>query len=588
MSEEILEIKSDLLRQNRIIFKGKFDSYNYVIKIDRSILKLNKKLGIRDILLNRDLLKIKGHISEINNILGSNYVTLEELEENIEKIINNKNTYEIIMNNVFAGRVTVKFWKICDIEEDNLCKIKQKIKISDIYNKNLIRQVSKSNIESPTPYTCIELEDGKYIIRMLVPSCDKNTDNGVEIVAMSQNANIVCIIDLNNKYLEVRGNYKLSRKVAEKLNELFCMNIMELPILLKHSDNIEKFKNSFRNAKFTNVKSVPYKESPLTDEEINMLVSTLKALDEFSRNKNYLQLETTLKKIDINTNDVGFTHLLLTGLSKIGISSRPDNKNDITNQPMYKLLESYLVHQSGYLKIIEDDGSEHSIQIGLKTNNVSFNNSTTNEHFISMIRNKLIYNDIKELEEISKYMIDEYELEEIIRSMAISGIRSFYAEYLAKLKKIDVIEAFNLLYDFSIKTNKLKIMYEIRCESCFEELKRPVDNIQCINYGDIIICLDCQEIVDIAPENIYVRYHISEAWIKSIIKKHSLRLDIKEETEEKIKSNLSLAELNRNGILTNNKIPLVLNQTINIDNSKNTNYGVANSMGTGNKVVPAF
>lgn len=550
-------------------------------------------LGIENILLHRDIIKIKGYINNINNILSSNYITTEDLYDNIDELINNEEVYQIIKENIFAGKTTVKFWKIYDTEKDNLNKIKQRIESCSFYNKNLLEKVSTNKIESPTPYTSIVLEEGKYLIRLLVPSYDKSTDNGVEILSLHQNINIVCIIDLNNKYLEVRGNYKLSKKVAEKLGDIFDISLIELPVLLKYDNKIDKFKESFSNAKFTNVKSIPYKESPLTDKEINILIDTLKALDEFYRTKDYIMLETILKNLDINTNEVGFTHLLLTGLSKIGISSKIDNKNDITNQPMYKLLESYLLHQSGHLRITSEDGSEYSIQIGLKTNNVTFNNNNTNEKFISVIRERLLYNNINDLEGVSRNMIEEFELEETLRDMVKSGIHSFYAEYMAELKKIDVQEAFESLYQFSVNTNKLRLIYEIRCEECSEEINKPIEKLENINLGERKLCVDCGNIVDISLENVYVRFNISEAWIKYINKKSNLRLDTENDIYTEIskkcnKANFSLGDYKHSNTVNINIISKLSLNDFSDNSSNNTNYGVTRSMGNGNKIMPAF
>ena len=291
-----------------------------------------------------------------------------------------------------------------------------------------------------------------------------------------------------------------------------------------------------------------------------MLIDTLKAIDEFYIEKDYNNLINSLKNIDISTNEIGFIPLLLGGLSKIGISSKLDNIKDITNQPMYKLLEGYLLHQSGYLRIVDSIGKEYSIQIGISTNNIIFKSNCTDEKFIDLVRSKLIniYQEVIKEEGIK--VISDIEVEEVIRSMAKSGIRSFYVQYFAQLMDISIVYAFKLLNNFAKKTNKIKIKYEIRCSNCMEEILQSVDNIQKIDFNSRLICPDCGQITD-----------ISEEWINSMNKIISLRPNKIKEKQKNIPM-ISLADLEK--------------QSINIENvNVNINYGRAGSMGNRNNIL---
>ena len=166
-------------------------------------------------------------------------------------------------------------------------------------------------------------------------------------------------------------------------------------------------------------------------------------------------------------------------------------------------------------------------------------------------------------------MISDIEVEEIIRSMAKSGIRSFYVQYFAQLMDISIVYAFKLLNNFAKKTNKIKIKYEIRCSNCMEEILQSVDNIQKIDFNSRLICPDCGQITDISKENIYMCYYISEEWINSMNKIISLRPNKIKEKQKNIPM-ISLADLEK--------------QSINIENV-NINYGRAGSMGNRNNIL---
>lgn len=534
---------------------------------------IKRKLEVKDILTKRDFFKLKNVLNDINNILEIPYENIEKLYIDRNRLFDNHEVYEIIKNNIFAGRISVKLWRIEAGENDeNISVIKSSIEKSKYYNKNLIDILDREKVDKPTPYTCIKLDYNKYLLRVIVPIGTKVRDDGIEMISIPENKNIVCIIDLDNKYIEVRAEYKISKLIISQLKELFNLDgIVEINILSKHNNSIEVLKNSFMNAKFINVKSIPLSDSNLTEEQTEMLIDTLKAIDEFYIEKDYNNLINSLKNIDISTNEIGFIPLLLGGLSKIGISSKLDNIKDITNQPMYKLLEGYLLHQSGYLRIVDSIGKEYSIQIGISTNNIIFKSNCTDEKFIDLVRSKLIniYQEVIKEEGIK--VISDIEVEEVIRSMAKSGIRSFYVQYFAQLMDISIVYAFKLLNNFAKKTNKIKIKYEIRCSNCMEEILQSVDNIQKIDFNSRLICPDCGQITDISKENIYMCYYISEEWINSMNKIISLRPNKIKEKQKNIPM-ISLADLEK--------------QSINIENvNVNINYGRAGSMGNRNNIL---
>lgn len=581
---ECKELENEsMLRFNSMKIKNSIDVTNYRYKVS-----IKSNLQIRDILIKRDFLKLKGHLEEISKLVKKDYNNIEELYKDRDILLKNKQVYEILKNNVFAGRVSLKFWRIeCGENDQNLYHIKKRIHEAPFYNRNIISSLNLNNIKNAEPYTCLKLKSGKYLLRLIVAAGTKSNDDGIETVSTPNNKNIVCIIDLNMKYIEVRADYKTSKIVIENLKKKLELNgIVEIKILSKYSNSIEKFKKSLDNARFINVKSIPSNELPLTNEQTDMLVNTLKALDIFYTDKNYEELVKNLKKIDISSNEIGFIPLLLTGLSKIGISSKLDNIGDITSQPMYKLLEECLLHQSGYLRITDYRGIEYSVQVGINTDNIIFKNNSTDEDFINQIRKKLITSNDKNEQEVNEYMVNEYEVEEAIREIADSGIRSFYLQYFANVLNIDICHALNLLNNFIEKSKKVYIKYEIRCAKCYEEIDKSVDDIRKIPFNDIYHCIDCDNEISVSKDNIYMSYNISEAWIESINKKVNLRPRAKELDEEKVSiaseniPQFSLDMLEKMGLtkFSTDQSSILCIENLNINNGQTMSMGNQNQL----------
>lgn len=349
-------------------------------------------LELKDILLKRDFKNLKGSLDTINIILESNYKNVDELYENKDELYGNEDVYNILKNSVFAGRISIKYWTINGLNNTEDEEVQDVIESWDFYNKNILDSLDIECIDTPTPYTCIKLENRVYLMRLIVPSGNKKYDNGVEDRKSMQHKNVVTIIDLNKGYLEVRAESKISKSVMEKLKyNLGISGISNIAILRHFNNSIETFKDSFENAKFINIKSIPTFDSDLTQDEIDTLVDTLEVLDEFFITKDYDSLVKNLNKLEIEANEIGFIPLLLAGLSNIGISTKHTDVNDITNQPMYKLIEPYLNHQKGHLFITEaDSGNTYSLQIGMKTNSIVYKKDITNETFIKVVRDKLL------------------------------------------------------------------------------------------------------------------------------------------------------------------------------------------------------
>ena len=357
---------------------------------------MGRNLEIKDILLEKDFEKLKGQLVTLGIIMEDDYESVSDLYDNRENICANTDAYNVIKEHIFAGKTSAKYWTIPSLREiDNKNEFKEQIENLSIYNKNILASlengIKEQNILAPTPYTCIKLEEGKYLIRVITPSGNKKIDNGINKVSQKQYKNVVCYIDIEYKYLEIRAEATVAEKIKKYFEIKLNFNgITPIKILNRYSNNLESFKDSFENAKFTNLKSIPEFDSDLSDDELEHLVKMLVAIDGYVINKDEDALIEEIRSIDIEENEAGFIPLLLAGLSNIGISTNNSHGRDITNQPMYKIIERYLSHQSGIIIIYKGSDESYSIQVGMKTDSIVFLRNITSEKNMREIRNKIL------------------------------------------------------------------------------------------------------------------------------------------------------------------------------------------------------
>lgn len=359
-------------------------------------------LEIKDILLERDFIKINGNtLKTLSIILDKSYENSDALYYDREHVYENLDAYQVLKSKIFAGKTSVKYWGLVGYDNDEGKRtIKNIIESWDFYNKikmeDIENKVNNKTLEIPTAYTCIKVEEDIYLLRFIVPCGNKRNDNGISNEKVRQYKNAVCFINLKDGYVEVRTEATFADRVIESLiYRLNLTSIRNIPVLLNFNNSIECFKDSFENAKFINMKSIPEFDFDISETDSEMLVEVLLILEDFIINDRDETFLEELKSINFEDNSNGFIPLLLAGLCGIGFSTRKTDYRDITNQPMYKIIEPYLNHQIGKLHVTEAaTGFTYSIQISIKRNSVSFKSELTDEAFIKTVRNKLL--NIKE------------------------------------------------------------------------------------------------------------------------------------------------------------------------------------------------
>ncbi|AWK52195.1 hypothetical protein DIC82_14830 [Clostridium beijerinckii] len=314
---------------------------------------------------------IKKYLYDMKNIIYRD----EELEK-------------IVVNRVLAGRTSLKWYRL-DFDEENREDIIRKLESPDNYFNDKL-EVETSHIESIRKYTCLNIDENKYLIRLYVPTGTKRVDNGVTLNKFTTISNTTVIVDLEKSILEVRSSSKFADKIANEIcGYLGIINHEGKRILGKYRDSIEKLRDSLDNGKFIDATSIPDQNIELTSEENQLVVETLEALDEYFIDKELDKLINSLNEMD--PAGIPFTQLLLAGMSKIGMAVKRNDKDDLSKKSLYNLFKGYMTDYSGFItfSLPGNDDINYTIQVGLKTNTISFRSSVT-EDVIDYIKGKIV------------------------------------------------------------------------------------------------------------------------------------------------------------------------------------------------------
>ncbi|MBZ9635568.1 hypothetical protein [Clostridium sp. FP1] len=325
-----------------------------------------------DIILTEDIVK-QDYYYQIRNILFSNNVT--------EKLI---------LNRVLAGRTSIKWFKFKIKDEVEKQKIINKLQSEENCYDDIL-EIDTNNLRTVRRYTCIKTDEERYLMRVYVPAGTKTVNDGRSIKKFTTVNNIVIIIDIGRNFIEVRSNSKDAKKIADIVCEKLGIEMYDgARILNKYHNSIEELRDSLFNGKFIDTTSVPDENIALTKNDSEALANVLMALDEYFINKDMLALSDQLSTLNIDSDGVPFTQLFLAGMSKIGMTVRPDAEEDLSFQSLYAVLKSYITNHKGFITFsTPEDGLTHTIQIGITTNSISFTSSVT-EDVINYIREKIL------------------------------------------------------------------------------------------------------------------------------------------------------------------------------------------------------
>ncbi|KPU45798.1 hypothetical protein OXPF_05870 [Oxobacter pfennigii] len=356
---------------------------------------MNHEMEIKDIVVMLDFSNLTR--DDIDKIYEDMEINPEENIDKIEYLYEMKDLLfasdtvrDYIKNKVFAGRKSVKWYKFKADTQDEVDRIKQSLE-SDTNYFNRVYKADTSTLTSPEKYTCINNGENKYIMRIMLPTGTKTITNGVGINKFKTINNVVVIVDLTEKFIEVRASNKDAKRIIGYLSGTLSLeNVIEVDTLSRYNGSIERFKDSLLNGRFTETLCAPDLDIVLTKDKSELLANVLGILDEYFIDKDLEKVSQQLSEIDLDTEGAPFTQLLLAGMSKIGIGIRDDIDGDLSSQSLYNAFKMFVTEHKGYINFsLVEDGPVYTIQVGIVTKSISFRSSVT-EDVIEYIRGKLL------------------------------------------------------------------------------------------------------------------------------------------------------------------------------------------------------
>ena len=361
----------------------------------------NSQKEIKDIIVYADFLNLSNtHINEIINKLNIDIpqgidprVYLYSIKN---MLFNNDEVKKIIENRIFAGRTSVKWYRF-NYKNISIDEIIENLESAENYYNDML-EANTNNLHFSGKYTCIKKGDNSYIIRVMVPTDIKISGNRIIYDKITTVSNVYTEVNLERKIIEIRTSGRNAEKIIEDIYApLGFENIVEIDILGRYNGDIEVFKNSLNKGKFIDVTSKPLVNIEITPEINQLLVNVLQSIDNYFLTNNIEKLNEELHNInfneiisDIELDNIPFTQLLLAGMSTIGMGTREDIQEDLSNQPLNSLLKEYMNNQSGFINfILECDSKSYTIQVGVTTNSINFRTYST-EECIGYIRNMTI------------------------------------------------------------------------------------------------------------------------------------------------------------------------------------------------------
>lgn len=353
-------------------------------------------LSLQDVVCKSDFRNlIKDDIDRIKKELG--IVTTKEIDDynhlfDIKgTIFENSTCKRLIESKVFAGRTSIKWYKLNQTSEESKQNLIKALESEENFF-NRINNISSNDVINMVKYTCIKKNDGVYMIRILIPTGYRTIATGLDTIKHRNIRNVVAYIDIEHNYLEVRAGCKEAEKVARYLlGSLGVVDYSEYKVFGNFSSSIENFKDSLYGGRFIDMSSIPDQNIELTDNQSEMLADTLGILDEYFISQDLDKFIQDIQDKVFDTNGTPFTQLLLGGMASIGMVVRKDQRQDLSSQSLYKCLRQFITTHAGYIEFEYPLASSnmYTILIGISTNNITFR-SSVNEETIEYIRRKVI------------------------------------------------------------------------------------------------------------------------------------------------------------------------------------------------------
>ncbi|MDF2610058.1 MAG: hypothetical protein K0R92_1532 [Lachnospiraceae bacterium] len=329
-------------------------------------------------------------VNEIKKLVDLNFP--DDLDErvylfnNINILESNETVNNKITNKILAGQVSVKWYKYR--YDDNFTKdiLKEKLqKPEHGYNLSILSRTDKIDTVS-----CVINHNNIYILKIFISDGYKTITNGINSYRQEQIRSIIVKIDIDNCWIEIRCPESKCNRIENIVSrDLGLVNITEVSILRKYSGDINSFKNSLENGRYLNWTAIPSEPLELTEDDKSALASIIKYIDDYLHDKDSVKLVESLDSMNYDTEDLSIIALLLAGVGSMGMGIKKNSDKDMSDQSLYTILKDYIIENKSYISFATHaDGILYTMQVGLKSNNIVFRSSVT-EDVIEYIRNKI-------------------------------------------------------------------------------------------------------------------------------------------------------------------------------------------------------
>lgn len=312
----------------------------------------------------------------------------EYLYKNINIIEANCDANKIVSEKILAGQLSVKWFKYRYYEEFKKEDLINRLESEELgYNTNIEDRISL-NIENGI-FSIVKNEN-IYTLKVFISDGYKRINNGIESRREPVVKSIIIKIDIDNCWIEIRGNEEKCRKINKILEaSLGIRNIKEISVLNNYK-NIHDLKDSLVNGFYLKYKAIPSEEIELTEDDGVAIGTIVKLIDEYFNDKNHKKLLDSLEELDYDTEGLSLSSILLAGIDNVGMKIRNNSERDVSKQSLYTILKDDLIEDSSYIRFsIVPNGVQYTMQVGIKTNSIVFRSSVT-EEVINYIRNKVI------------------------------------------------------------------------------------------------------------------------------------------------------------------------------------------------------
>ncbi|EOU1569858.1 hypothetical protein LTX14_000808 [Clostridium perfringens] len=341
-----------------------------------------------------DFLKLTtDDIDELNNLLdiepSEEEDKYEVLFKNLEEIKKNERASSIVANKILAGQTAIKWFKYDYVDEFSKEHLKRLLHSSEIgFDGSAIERL-KDNIKNDI--VSIVFHENIYTIKVVISDGYKRYNNGIEYRREANLKSIIVNIDIENCWIEIRGNADNCIKVENILKKrLGFINLKSVRILNKYQENINSFKNDLYNGFYLKSKVAPLQNIELTEEDGEALAKIIQIVDEYFENRDSQVLLQKLEQLDYETDGLSLSSILLAGVDNLGLKIKNDSIQDMSSQSLYTILKNDFIEDTSYIRFsLPHRFQQYTMQIGLMSNSIVFKSSVT-EEVIEYVRNKIL------------------------------------------------------------------------------------------------------------------------------------------------------------------------------------------------------